>query len=64
MKTEWISVKDELPNVEGYYKVKFEDGTEDEKPFRIRPSRNIHGFMTENKVSHWRALPKNMKHHE
>jgi hypothetical protein len=49
----WIAVTDNLPTEEDYYHVKFEDGTEDEKPFRIRPSKNIHGFMTENKVTHW-----------
>jgi len=59
MKTEhdnkkWVSVIDALPTVEDYYEVKFEDGTEDEKPFRIRPKKNIRGFMTEKKVTHWR----------
>lgn len=54
----WISVKDRLPKTEGYYKVKFSDGTEDEKPFRIRPAKNIYGFMTEQKVTHWQPLPK------
>lgn len=54
----WISVKEKLPNKFGYYKVKFEDGTEDEKPFRIRPRQNIHGFMTEKKVTHWKPKIK------
>lgn len=52
----WISVNDMLPTKEGYYLVKFEDGTEDEKPFRNRPSKNILGFMTENIVTHWANL--------
>lgn len=52
----WINVDTELPTTEGYYGVKFEDGTTDEKPFRIRPSKNIHGFMTMNKVIEWRVL--------
>lgn len=52
----WISVKDRLPEKEGYCKVKFKDGTEDEKPFRIRPHKNIHGFMTMNEVTHWQPL--------
>lgn len=50
----WIDVNSLLPTKEGYYRVIFEDGTEDEKPFRIRPKQNIYGFMTENKVTHWR----------
>lgn len=54
MNREWISVETRLPKKEGYYQVKFDDGTEDEKPFRIRPKKNIHGFMTEKKVTHWK----------
>ncbi len=29
---------------------------EDEKPFRIRPNKNIFGFMTMEKVTHWAVL--------
>lgn len=50
----WISVDTELPEVEGYYDVMFDTGFTDEKPFRIRPHKNIHGFMTEENVTHWR----------
>lgn len=53
----WISVEQYLPGTENYYEVKFEDGTTDEKPFRIRYSKNILGFMTEKKVTHWRPVP-------
>lgn len=49
----WINVDDELPTKEDYYKVKFENGDIDQKPFRIRPNQNIHGFMTEDVVTHW-----------
>jgi len=52
----WVSVDDKLPEVEDYYAVKFRNGDEDEKPFRIRPSKNIRGFMTEQEVTHWAAL--------
>jgi hypothetical protein len=52
-KTQWISVEDKLPETEGYYKVKFSNGEIDSKPFRIRPSKNIYGFMTEDTVTHW-----------
>ena len=48
-----ISCKKEMPKEEGYYKVKFADGTTDQKPFRIRPNKNIRGFMTEKEVTHW-----------
>lgn len=54
--TIWTSVSDALPTTEGYYKVRFDNGIEDEKPFRIRPSKNIHGFMTEDKVTHWSLM--------
>lgn len=51
---EWIKVEDRLPTKEGYYQVKFANGEEDEKPFRIRPSKNINGFMTMEEVTHWK----------
>lgn len=54
MKKSWISVKDKLPTMEGYFTVKFADEIEDRKPFRIRPNKNIHGFMTEKEVTHWK----------
>lgn len=54
MKNLWISVIERLPEKEGYYNVRFEDGVEDEKPFRIRPKKNIFGFMTMKKVTHWK----------
>lgn len=54
---QWIKCEDRLPEVEGYCEVKFADGTTDEKPFRIRPSKNIKGFMTMEEVTHWRPLP-------
>lgn len=50
----WISVKVELPKKEDYYTVKFKNGVIDEKPFRIRPSKNIYGFMTEEEVEYWK----------
>lgn len=50
----WNDLTEKQPKKEGYYKVKYEDGTEDEKPFRIRPKQNIKGFMTMTKVTHWR----------
>lgn len=49
------------PMKEGYYDVKFEDGTEDEKPFRKREHLNIRGFMTTKKVTHWRDNGKYFK---
>lgn len=52
----WISVDDEMPKTEGYYEVKFANGETDEKPFRIRPKKNIYGFMTEDQVTHWRLI--------
>lgn len=54
--TEWISVNDRLPDSENYYDVKFENGEEDEKPFRIRPNQNILGFMTSQTVTHWKEI--------
>ena len=50
----WISTKDRLPTEEGYYDIKYEDGEEDQKPFRIRPKKNIYGFMTMDNVAYWR----------
>ena len=52
----WIPVSERLPETEGYYAVRFENGVEDEKPFRIRPKKNIFGFMTTDKVTHWSVL--------
>lgn len=54
MENNWIDCSEKLPDVEKYYAVKFEDGTTDEKPFRIRPKKQIRGFMTEANVTHWR----------
>lgn len=51
---DWIDVNKELPKTEGYYDVKYIDGNEGSKPFRIRPSKNIYGFMTLDIVTHWR----------
>ena len=53
---EWVSVEQALPKKEDYYLVKFTDKTIDEKPFRIRPKKNILGFMTEKKVTHWSEI--------
>lgn len=52
----WISINEELPKKEGYYAVKFENGIEDEKPFRIRPKKNIFGFMSMENITHWSYL--------
>lgn len=52
----WVAVTERLPDVEDYYRVRFENGIEDEKPFRIRPHKNIRGFMTEENVTHWRII--------
>jgi hypothetical protein len=54
MKRHWKDLNVEQPKKEGYYRVRFDDGTEDQKPWRIRPSRNILGFMTERNVTHWK----------
>ena len=55
---EWISVNEKFPNVPinkvEYFNVKYEDGTEDFKPFRNRPSKNIYGFMSEKDVIAWK----------
>lgn len=53
-KENWINVSDRLPEKEGYYSVMFKDGTTDRKPFRIRPNKNIRGFMTEGVVIAWK----------
>lgn len=52
--TEFVSVKERLPEEPSYYRVRFADGTEDEKPFRAR--RSVRGFMTEKDVTHWREI--------
>lgn len=52
--TKWINVTDRLPEKEGYYSVKYDNGEVDQKPFRIRPNKNIKGFMTMNNVIEWR----------
>ncbi len=54
VKSNWISVHDSLPKKEGYYTVKYDDGSTDRKPFRIRPNSNILGFMTEKNVIAWK----------
>lgn len=56
LKNKWVDASIALPTNEGYYKVKFSDNSEDEKPFRIRHNKNIHGFMTEKNVTHWKTL--------
>ncbi len=53
MTKKWIDLSIERPNKENYYRVRFDDGTEDQKPYRIRPKQNIDGFMTERVVTHW-----------
>lgn len=53
----WINIKNKMPKEEGYYPVKFKDGTQDEKPYRIRPNKNIRGFMymnSDNPITHWK----------
>ena len=52
----WVSIHDTLPKKEGYYRVKFKDGKEDQKHFRNKPKKKILGFMTENIVTHWANL--------
>jgi hypothetical protein len=52
----WIPVTERLPKTENYYAVRFKNGDEDEKPFRIRPKKNIFGFMTMDEVTHWAEL--------
>ena len=57
MKHKWIPVKTRLPKVAvnefKYFSVKLSDGTKDRVPFRNKPKKNILGFMTEEKVTHW-----------
>ena len=55
-KLQWFSVKEQLPKIEDYYAVRFESGFEDEIPFRIRPNKNIYGFMSEEIITHWAIL--------
>ena len=52
----WISVDEKLPENEDHYHVRYDNGEVDEKPFRIRPSHNIKGFMTTKKVTHWAEI--------
>jgi len=52
----WIPVTERLPTSEAYYAVRFKNGKEDEKPFRIRPKQNILGFMTMEEVTHWAVI--------
>jgi len=54
--SKWEKYPEIEPTKEGYYKVMFENGIEDEKPFRIRLDKGIKGFMTENKVVAWKSL--------
>ena len=52
----WIDVLVCMPTIPDYYLVKYDDGTEDEKPFRFKPRKGIAWFMTEKKVTHWAYL--------
>lgn len=54
MKKTWTKVTAKLPEKEGYYKVKFKDGTEDQKFFRIKPIKNTKGFVCEKHVVSWK----------
>lgn len=54
IKSIWVDIKDRLPEDQGYYEVRFADGTEDEKWFRVRASKGIKGFMTKDEVTHWK----------
>lgn len=47
-----------LPKVAKYYRIKLTDGRLEYKPFRIRPHKNIHGFMTLDEVTHWCEAPE------
>ena len=53
-KIEWKNVSEKLPTKEGYYTVMYEDETTDRKPFRIRPTKNINGFMSEREIIKWK----------
>ena len=50
----WKKLNEIEPTKEGYYKVKYENGETDIKPFRIRLSKGIKGFMTMDKVIEWK----------
>jgi hypothetical protein len=53
MKTkEWIPALERSPEKEGYYAVKYADGSEDQKPYRIRGS--VSGWLSEKVVTHWK----------
>lgn len=52
--TGWYDITIAKPAQEGYYTVKYEDGTTDEKPFRIRLRSGINGFMCEREITHWK----------
>jgi len=49
----WIPVSDKLPEREGYFAVRFADGSEDQKFYRIR-KKDIRGFLSEDEITHWR----------
>lgn len=60
--TDWISVKDRLPKEQGYYRVKFSDGSEDEKWYRLRPNRS--GFLYDFELltlTHWADIDQTLK---
>lgn len=54
----WYDINVAIPAQEDYYTVKYEDGTQDEKPFRKQLSKGILGFMCERKITHWRRGTK------
>ena len=53
-KSKWRKYPEIEPQKEGYYKVKYDTGEEDMKYYRIRLSKGIKGFMTENNVTEWK----------
>jgi len=54
----WIeNAEPSKPEKAGYYFVKFEDGTMDEKPYRIRNGRS--GFLSDRTITHWAEIPEN-----